>query len=97
MVAENLICRSLSTMPQVPIPARNMAQLLCDLGLVLRWRMQRGAGTKRASLLRQSLCWYSQLALQFVNLRAAVQLRAMVEDWPLHLIQEAVQAQRQCP
>jgi hypothetical protein len=94
MVAENRICRSLSTMTEMPGPARNVAELLCDLGLVLRWRIRRVDGTKGASLLMQSLCWDSQLALGFVNLRAAVQLRAMVEDWPLHRIQETVQAQR---
>ena len=92
MVAVNLICRSLSTMIERPVPARNVAELLCELGLILRWRMQRGAGTKPAWL--RSLRWDSQLALRFVNLRAAVQLRAMVEDWPLHRIQETVQAQR---
>jgi len=98
MVAENRIC--LSTMTEIPVPARNVAELLCDLGRVLRWRTHRGAGNKQASLLLHSLRWDSQLALRFVNLRAAVQLRAMVEDWPLHRIQETVQAQRletRCP
>jgi hypothetical protein len=68
--------------------------LLCDLGLVLRWRMRRTTGTRRVSLLLQSLRWDSQLALRFVNLRVSVQLRAMIEDWPLHRLQETVQAQR---
>jgi hypothetical protein len=90
MTAENRMC--LSTMTEMPAPARNVAELLCDLGLVLRWREHCGAGTKGASL-PQSLRWDSQLALQFVNLRAVVQLRAMVEGWPLHRIQETVQAQ----
>jgi hypothetical protein len=94
MVAGNRICRSLSALTEMPAPARNMAELLCDLGLVLRWRMHREAGTARASLLLQALRWDSQLALQFVNLRASVQLRAMVEGWPLNRIQETVQAQR---
>jgi len=91
MAAENRIC--LSTMTEMAVPARNMAELLCDLGLVLRWRVYGGAGTKRASLPLQSLRWDSQLALQFVNLRSVVQLRAMVEGWPLRRIQEMVQAQ----
>jgi len=81
-------------MTKVPIPARNMAELLRDLGLVLRWRMRRATGTKRVVLLPQSLRWDSQLALQFVNLKLSVQLRGMVEGWPLHRIQETVQAQR---
>jgi hypothetical protein len=93
MVAENRICSSLCAMTEMTVPARNVAELLCDLGLVLRWCLHRAAGTKRASLLLQSLRWDSQLALQFVTLRATVQLRAMVEDWPLHRIQETVQAQ----
>jgi hypothetical protein len=94
MVAENRICCSLCTMTKASIPARNMAEFLRDLGLVLRWRMRRATRTRRALLLLQSLRWDSQLALRFVNLRVAVQLRAMVEDWPLHRIQETVQAQR---
>jgi hypothetical protein len=85
---------SLSTKVEPPMTARNIAELLRDLGVVLRWRMFRAAGTDRAPLLPQSLDWESQLALRFVSLRASVQLRAMVEDWPLPRIQEAVQAQR---
>jgi hypothetical protein len=81
-------------MTEKPAPPRNVAELLCDLGLVLRFCIYRGAGTKGASLPLQPLRWESQLALRFVNLRAAVQLRAMVEDWPLQRIQETVQAQR---
>ena len=68
--------------------------MLRDLGLVVRRRTRDGAGTDRAPLPVSSLRWDSQLALQFVNLRASVQLRAMVEDWPLHRIQAAVQEQR---
>jgi hypothetical protein len=94
MVAENRICHSLSTMTEMSSAARNLAELLCDLGLVLRWRMRREAGMQRAPLLLQSLRWDSQLALRFRNLRASIQLRAMVEDWPLHRIQESVQAQQ---
>jgi hypothetical protein len=77
----------------MPVPARNVAELLCDLGILLRWRHS-GAGTKGAPLRLQSLRWDSRLALRFVNLRAAVQLRAMVEDWPLQRIQDAVHAQQ---
>jgi hypothetical protein len=94
MLAENRVCHSLSSVTEKAVPARNMAELLCDLGLVLRWRMQSGAGMGRAPLLLQSLRWDSQLALRFVNLKASVQLRAMVEDWPVHRIQESVQEQR---
>src|SRR5262249_28120972 len=94
MAAEHRICRSSSTRTELPVAARNVAELLRDLGLILRWGMRRGAGTNRVSLLLQFLCWESQLALEFLNLRASVQLRAMVEDWPLHRIQEAVQVQR---
>jgi hypothetical protein len=81
-------------MTKAPIPARNIAELLRDLGLVLRWNMRRATRTKRVLLFLQSLRWDSQLALRFVNLRVSVQLRAMVEDWPLHRIQETVQAQQ---
>jgi hypothetical protein len=95
MVAENRICHPLSTMPEMNVPARNVAELLCDLGFVLRWRMRRGAAIQQAPLLLQSLRWDSQMALQFVNLSTSDQLRAMVEDWPLQRIQEYVQAQRQ--
>jgi hypothetical protein len=75
------------------MPAQSIAELLRDLGVVLRWRMQRGAGTDRAPLLPQQLGWESRLALRFVDLRTSVQVRAMVEDWPLSRIQEVVQAQ----
>ena len=42
----------------------------------------------------QSLRWDSRLALRFVNLRVSVQLRAMVEDWPLDRVQDTVKALR---
>src|SRR5262249_51152447 len=51
-----------------------------------------GAGADRTPL--QAPRWERQLALGFVNLTPSVRLRALVEDWPLHRIQEAVQAQR---
>ena len=74
-------------------PARNIAELLCDLGILLRWRIRRGAGTDRGALRVQSLRWDGQLALGFVSLPASVQMRAMVEDWSLSRIQEALQSQ----
>jgi hypothetical protein len=74
--------------------ARNLAELLCDLGRVLRSTRHCAAGTKSASVPLQSLRWENQLALRFVQLSAGVQLRAMVEDWPLHQIQEAIWTQR---
>jgi hypothetical protein len=88
-----MFCRSLSATTKAPAPARTLAELLRDLGVVLRWRMRHGAGTDGAPLLLESLRWDSNLALAFVNLRASVQFRAMVEDWPLPRIQEAVRAQ----
>jgi hypothetical protein len=94
MVAENQMYRPLSTMTKVPFPARNLAEFLRDLGLVLRWRMRRTTGTRRALLFLQSLRWDSRLALRFTSLTVSVQLRAMVEDWPLNRIQETVEAQR---
>jgi hypothetical protein len=94
MFAENRICHPSSATPQVPAPARTLAELLRDLGVVLRWRMRHGAETGRTPLLPQLLRWDGKLALEFVSLRPAVQLRAMVEDWPLDRIQEAVRAQR---
>jgi hypothetical protein len=94
MVAKNQTWCSSPPMTQAGIPARNMAELLCDLGLVLRWRMRHATRTKRALLFLESLRWDSQLALRFVNLRAPVQFRAMVEDWPLQRIQEKVRAER---
>jgi hypothetical protein len=94
MVAQNRICRPSSTSTEAPAPAQTLAESLRDLGVVLRWRMRHATGTERASLLLQSLRWDSKLALEFVNLRASVQLRAMVEAWPLERIQEFVRAQR---
>ena len=97
MAAENRITRCLSRMTGVPIPEQNLAESLRELGLLLHRRMRRGAKTNGASRLQPSLGWDSQVALRFVNLRPSVQLRAMVEDWPLHRIQEAIQAQRAEP
>jgi hypothetical protein len=94
MVGENQAWCSSPTMTTAAIPARNLAELLSDLGLVLRWRMRHATRTKRAFLFLKSLRWDSRLALRFVNLRVSVQLRAMVEDWPLHRIQETVRAER---
>jgi hypothetical protein len=94
MVAENRICQPSPATTEAPVPARTVAELLCDLGVVLRRHMRHGAKTERASLPPQPLGWERNLALGFVNLSASVQLRAMVEDWPLHRIQEAVRAQR---
>ena len=81
-------------MKEVSIPARNIAELLHDLGVVLHWRLRRAVGTRRALLLLQSLRWDSRLALRFVKLNVSLQLQAMVEDWPLQRIQETVQAKR---
>jgi hypothetical protein len=81
-------------MIEMSLPARNLAELLCDLGRVLRSTRHRGAGTKAASVPLQSLRRENQLALRFVQVSAAVQLRAMVEDWSLHRIHEAIAAQR---
>jgi hypothetical protein len=92
MVAENRFCRSLAATTQASAPARTLAELLRDLGAVLRWRVRHGAGTDCAPVLPESLRWDSKLALAFVNLRTSVQLRAMVEDWPFQRIQEAVGA-----
>ncbi len=74
-------------------PARNIAELVCDLGLLLRWRMRNQPVTQRTLLVRRSLRWDSELALRFVSLPVAVQFRAMVENWPVPRIQEVVQAQ----
>jgi hypothetical protein len=82
-----------SIMFEKPIPARNIAELLCDLGMLLRWRMRRRAGTDRGAPRVQSLRWDGQLALGFVSLPAPIQLRAMVENWSLSRIQEALQSQ----
>jgi hypothetical protein len=94
MVAQNRICHPTSATTEAPVPAQTLAELLRDLGLVLRRRFRHGAGLERAALLLQSLRWENKLALAFVNLRSSVQLRAMVEDWPLQCIQEAIQEQR---
>jgi hypothetical protein len=83
----------LSMARERPVPARNIAELLCDLGILLRWRIRRGAGTDRGALREQSLRWDGQLALGFVSLTASLQLRAMVEDWPLSRIQDTIQSQ----
>ena len=87
---ERIFC-PLSIALERRIPARNIAELLCDLGILLRWRMRLGAGTDRGAPRVQSLRWDGQLALGFVSLPASVQLRAMVEDWPLSRIQETVE------
>src|SRR5258708_6234004 len=76
-----------------PIPAPNWAESLCELGWALRRQMHCGAGTKAAWGPLDSLPWFSQLALRFLKLSRSVQFRAVVEDWPLHQIEEAVQAQ----
>jgi hypothetical protein len=94
MVAENRIHHSLSAMAKAPTPPRNMAEFLRDLGVVLRWRMRRTAGMRRALLFLQSLRWDGRLALRFTSLRLSVQLRAMVEDWPLNRVQDTVEALR---
>jgi hypothetical protein len=67
--------------------------LLYDLGRVLRWRLRHATGAKRVFLLLRFLRWDNQLALGFATLSVATQLRAMVEDWPLHRIQATVHAQ----
>jgi hypothetical protein len=77
-----------------PEPPQNVAELLSDLGVVLRRRLHRGQSTKTATGSPDQLRWDSQLALQFLSLRPVVQLRAMVEDWPLCRIQEAVELDR---
>jgi hypothetical protein len=46
----NRICCSLATMTEMSAPAKNVAELLCDLGLVLRWRTYRGVKSKQTSL-----------------------------------------------
>jgi len=94
MVAQNRICHPSSATTEAPVPAQTLAELLRDLGVVLCRSMRHAVGTERASPPLQSLRWDSKLALEFVNLRASVQLCAMVEDWPLKRIQEVVQAQR---
>jgi hypothetical protein len=92
MLAENRIGGPASAGTQTPAPPRNLAELLHDLGMVLRWRMSHAAGSVHLPPSLESLRWESLLALRFVNLRASIQLRAMVEDWPLPRIQEAVQS-----
>jgi hypothetical protein len=94
MVKENRIYHSLFAMTRTPLPARNAAEFLRDLGLVLRQRMRRMVGARRALLFLRALCWDGRLALRFTSLGLSVQLRAMVEDWPLSLIQDTVAAQR---
>jgi hypothetical protein len=93
MFEQNRIFCPLSIAFEKPMPARNIAELLCDLGMLLRWRIRRGAGTDRGALREKSLRWDGQLALGFVSLPTSVQLRAMVEDWSLSRIQEALQSQ----
>jgi hypothetical protein len=93
MVAENRICRPLSAATESPAPAQTAAELLHDLGVILRRRMRHATGTDRVSLLLQSHRWESKLALGFMKLRPSVQLRAMIENWPLDRIQEVVHAQ----
>jgi hypothetical protein len=94
MLAQNRICNPPSGTTEVLIPARNLAELLRDLGVVLSRRIHRGTGNDSAQLQLQSLGWESKLALGFVNLRPSVQLCAMIEDWPFHRIQEVIQAQQ---
>jgi hypothetical protein len=91
MVAENRMYHSLSV---TPTPPRNVGEFLRDLGGVLRWRMRHTAGARRAILFLQSLRWEGRLAFRFTNLRLSVQLRAMVEDWPLDRVQDTVKAHR---
>jgi hypothetical protein len=76
-----------------PVPARNLAELLCDLGRVLQRHAHRAPGTKEASARLRALRWDCDFALKYVALSRSVQLRAMVEDWPFHRIKEAVHAQ----
>jgi hypothetical protein len=95
MVAAKQTRCSSPTMSNAAIPARNMAELLYDLGLVLRWRMRHATRTKRALLFLESLRWDSQLALRFVNISVSVQLRAMVEDWPLYRICGSIRLARE--
>src|SRR5262245_36486657 len=98
MVAANPTYRFLFASKQpgarMPIPPRNVAELLCDLGQVLRWSMSRsGAGTKREAATTQLRGGGTHVSQQFVKLSLSVQLRAMVEDWSLHQILEAIRAQ----
>jgi hypothetical protein len=76
-----------------PVPARNLAELLCDLGRILQRQQYREAGTKPASARLRALRWDCEFALKYVALSRSVQLRAMVEDWPFDRIKEAVHAQ----
>jgi hypothetical protein len=94
MVAENRIYHFLSAMINAPKPARNTGEFLCDLGMVLRRRMYGTTGARRALWFLQSLRWDGRLALRFTSLGLSVQLRAMVEDWPLNRVQDTVKAQR---
>jgi hypothetical protein len=94
MIEQNGIFCPSSIAFEKPIPARNIAELLCDLGILLRRRLRHGAEADQGALREQSLRWDGRLALGFVSLSASVQLRAMVEDWPLSRVQEAIQSQR---
>jgi hypothetical protein len=76
-----------------PVPPRNLAELLCDLGRVLQRQARREAGPKAASARLRVLRWDCEFALKYVALSRSVQFRAMVEDWPFHRINEAVHAQ----
>jgi hypothetical protein len=94
MITQNRICRPLSATTEAPVTTRTLAELLRDLGVVLSRRMRHQVRMDDVSLHPQSLRWESNLALGFVNLRPSVQLRAMVEDWPLYRIQEAIHKQQ---
>ena len=94
MSTENRIYHSLTAMTKPVIPARNTAEFFRDLGLVLRQRMRRTTGTRRALLFLQSLRWDGRVALRFTSLDLSLQLRAMVEDWPLDRIQDTIDTQR---
>jgi hypothetical protein len=73
--------------------AQNLAESLCQLGVFVRLGMQRRARTERAPVPLKSLTSISQLALRFVTSSSLVQLRAMVEDWPLDRIQAEIRSQ----
>jgi hypothetical protein len=94
MGPQNRIYHSLSAMTKAVIPARNAGEFLRDLGLVLRQRMRRTTGARRALLFLQSLRWDGRVALRFTSLGLSLQLRAMVEDWALDRIQDTIETQR---
>lgn len=108
MLGENRICRRSRVTTEAHLPTPTMAESLRDLGVVLRQRTRHGAETDfvpcrrmgheartdLAFLLLRPLRWKSKLALEFITLRESVQLRAMVEDWPLHRIQEVIRTSR---